>query len=97
MSIAEVISWKFNNQPGMRCEEVKGALAIVEFPGGVPTQQDQDAWTAEYEAYRASDARKNDDAQRELDGQKALKAIALLLIDKGVFTLAELRAKYRSL
>lgn len=48
-------------------------------------------------AYLASDAGKDEQAQRDLDGLKALKAVALLLIDKGVFTLAELRAKYRSL
>lgn len=97
MSIAEVIGWKFSNQPGMRCAEINSVMRIVEFPGGIPSQAEQDAWTAEYQAYLSSDARKNDDAQRELDGVKALKALVLLLIDKGVFTLAELRAKYRSL
>lgn len=50
-NIAQVIGWKFNHQPGMRCEEnEQGVLAIVEFPGGIPTQAEQDQWTAEYEA-----------------------------------------------
>lgn len=42
--IAQVIAWKFNNQSGM--ETVDGV--ITKFPGGIPSQQDQDLWTAEY-------------------------------------------------
>jgi hypothetical protein len=42
--IAEVIEWKFPGQEGMRT--VNGV--ITEFPGGIPTQADQDLWTAEY-------------------------------------------------
>jgi hypothetical protein len=98
MNIAQVLSWKFPNQQGMICrEDMQGVLRIVEFPGGIPTQVDQDMWTAEHAAYVASDVSKNDAAQRELDNQMALKAVALVLIDKGVFTLNELRTKYRSL
>ena len=47
MNIAEVIGWKFNHQAGMSTREG----VITEFPGGIPTQADQDLWTAEYEAY----------------------------------------------
>lgn len=45
------------------------------------------------------DAEKNAELQAFLDssGGKALKAIALVGIDKGHWTLAELKAKYRSL
>ncbi len=46
-SIAEVIGWKFNHQQGMSTREG----VITEFPGGIPSQADQDLWTAEYEAY----------------------------------------------
>lgn len=44
-------------------------------------------------------AEKDADLQAFLDsaGGKALKAIALVGIDKGIWTLAELRAKHRSL
>ena len=45
-SIAEVIGWKFDNQPGMSTSNG----VITEFPGGIPSQADQDKWTAEYEA-----------------------------------------------
>jgi hypothetical protein len=45
--IASVIGWKFNHQQGMR---TKGGV-ITEFPGGIPSQADQDLWTAEYEAH----------------------------------------------
>jgi len=44
--IAEVIGWKFNHQDGMSCRGEE----IVQFPGGIPSQEDQDAWTAEFEA-----------------------------------------------
>ena len=45
------------------------------------------------------DAEKNSELQAFLDssGGKAIKSIALLGIDKGLWTMAELRAKYRSL
>jgi hypothetical protein len=49
-SIAEVIGWKFNSQPGMETRDG----VITEFPGGIPSQADQDAWTAEYEIYKAA-------------------------------------------
>ena len=44
MSIAEVIGWKHNNQEGMSTTDG----VITEFPGGIPSQADQDKWTAEY-------------------------------------------------
>ena len=43
-TIAEVIGWKFHHQEGM---STKNGV-ITEFPGGIPSQTDQDAWTAEY-------------------------------------------------
>jgi len=47
--IADVIGWKFNDQPGMSTVN----RVITEFPGGIPSQEDQDKWTAEYEAWKA--------------------------------------------
>ena len=44
-NIAKVIGWKFNHQEGM---ETKDGV-ITKFPGGIPSQSDQDAWTTEYE------------------------------------------------
>jgi len=44
MSIAEVIGWKFNYQEHMSTRDG----VITEFPGGIPSQADQDKWTAEY-------------------------------------------------
>lgn len=49
MSIAKVIARKFNNQEGMR---TNADGEIIAFPGGIPSQQDQDLWTAEYEAWK---------------------------------------------
>ena len=45
-NIGTVIGWKFDNQEHMVTREG----VITEFPGGIPSQADQDAWTAEYEA-----------------------------------------------
>jgi hypothetical protein len=42
--IHQVIGWKFNNQQGMSTKD----NVITEFPGGIPSQADQDTWTAEY-------------------------------------------------
>jgi hypothetical protein len=76
-TIAEVIGWKFNHQSGMRCAEVDGVLRIVEFPGGIPSQADQDTWTAEYEAYLASDAPRIKEAQDGFEAMKLFKAKAI--------------------
>ena len=43
-SIAVVIGWKHNHQPGMSTMDG----VITEFPGGIPSQADQDKWTTEY-------------------------------------------------
>ena len=42
--IGAVIGWKFDHQAGM---STKNGV-ITKFPGGIPTQADQDIWTAEY-------------------------------------------------
>ena len=44
--IGQVIGWKFNHQEGMRTEDG----IITDFPGGIPSQADQDKWTSEWEA-----------------------------------------------
>ena len=54
-----VISWKFNDQPGMVCKEVDGEVQIVSFPGGVPSKEIQAQWVAEYQAWIASDGEKD--------------------------------------
>jgi hypothetical protein len=48
--ISEVIAWKFNHQPEM----VTRDGVITQFPGGIPSQEDRAAWTAEYEAHLVS-------------------------------------------
>jgi hypothetical protein len=53
-NIAAVIGWKFNNQPGMSTKDNE----ITEFPGGIPTQSEQDLWTAEYNIFVAANAYK---------------------------------------
>ena len=43
--IGAVIGWKFDHQEHMATRDG----VITEFPGGIPSQADQDKWTAEYE------------------------------------------------
>ena len=43
-NIGIVIGWKFDHQQGMSTMDG----VITEFPGGIPSQADQDKWTAEY-------------------------------------------------
>ena len=45
-NIGVVIGWKHNHQSGMSTRDG----VITEFPGGIPSQANQDKWTAEYEA-----------------------------------------------
>jgi hypothetical protein len=49
-NIGAVIGWKHNHQAGMSTFDG----VITEFPGGIPSQEDQDKWTKEYEAYLLS-------------------------------------------
>ena len=53
-NIAAVIGWKFNDQPGMSTKD----NVITEFPSGIPTQSEQDLWTAEYDTFVAANAYK---------------------------------------
>ena len=52
-NIANVISWKFKDQPGMATTDG----VITDFPGGIPSAEDQEAWTTEYEAAMVSAAK----------------------------------------
>ena len=93
--LASAIGWKFNHQPGMTTSD--GCL--TSFPGVWPTEAEQAQIVTDYQTYVVSNQAKDDDLQAFLDstGGKVVKAIALVLIEKGMCTLAEIRAKYRSL
>jgi len=62
MNISKVISWKFNHQAGMKCKEIDGVMTVVEFPGGVPSQADQDTWTQEYDDWLLAGGDKDEKA-----------------------------------
>ena len=53
-NIGEVIGWKHNHQAGMCTNDG----VITEFPGGIPSAEDQATWTTEYEAHVAANAYK---------------------------------------
>ena len=46
-NIAAIIGWKFGDQEGMET----GDGEITKFPGGIPSQSQQDIWAAEYEKH----------------------------------------------
>jgi hypothetical protein len=80
MSIADVIGWKFNHQPGMRCrEDENGVIQIIEFPGGIPSQADQDAWTQEYINYINSDQHDSDTVTKDFNADRLKLIIAKAL------------------
>lgn len=82
MSIVEVIEWKFPNQQGMRCKEIDGVMEIIGFPGGIPSQADQDLWTQEYNDWVASGGLDIEKADIEKNFDDLLKAFALVLLDE---------------
>lgn len=94
--LANALGWKFNHQHGIRTSD--GWL--TDWPTQPwPTEVELAQYVAEYETYLASAQSKDDELQTFLDsvGGKVAKAIAGVLIDKGICTMAELKAKYRSL
>ena len=48
--IGAVIGWKFKHQEGMTTREG----VITEFPGGIPSDEDQAKWLKEYEDHLAA-------------------------------------------
>ena len=96
--LAAAIGRKFNHEPGMSTSN--GCL--TQWPailGTWPTDAQLAQWVAEYEAYLASAQCKDDELQvflESIDG-KVSKALAGMLIDKGICTMMELKQKYRSL
>ena len=57
--ISKVIGWKFNHQEGM---STRGGI-ITAFPGGIPTQAEQDLWTTEYNTFIDSKQYQRDRAE----------------------------------
>lgn len=75
-NISEVIGWKFNHQPGMKCKEIDGVIQIVEFPGGIPSLADQATWIQEYNNYINSEQYLDDETEKCLVNDSALNIIA---------------------
>lgn len=94
--LGAAVGWKFNHQPGMCTSD--GTL--TDWPTlPWPTDLEQAQIVSDYEAYLVTNQAKDDALQVYLDstGGKVAKAIIGVLVDKGVCTVAEVRAKYRSL
>jgi hypothetical protein len=69
--IGEVIGWKFNHQPGMSTRDG----IITEFPGGIPSQELQEQWTAEYETHIANQPPVLTEKQRLAALEEAMKSV----------------------
>lgn len=93
--LGQTLAWKFNDPP---VTTVDGRL-VTWHTNTWPTDQELEQWVGEYLAYKLTDKCKDDELQQFIDynGGKPIKALVLLLVNKGVFTLAEIRAMYRSL
>ena len=82
-NIGTVIGWKFNNQSGM--STLDGV--ITAFPGGIPSQADQDLWTAEYEAQLAA----TEYARNRLDEYPTIQECVHAILDDDLDALQVLR------
>jgi len=82
-NIGTVIGWKFNNQSGM--STLDGV--ITAFPGGIPSQADQDLWTAEYEAHLAA----TEYARNRLDEYPTIQECVHAILDDDLDALQVLR------
>ena len=93
MNIAQVIGWKFDNQPGMRCKEVDGVVTIVKFPGGIPTQEEQGAWLAEYDAMGGDAELEKEERVNFSNVDPFLKAYVLAVNDGSIVPGSNMSAK----
>ena len=82
MTIADVVSWKFNDQAGMRCMMVNGTMTLVEFPGGVPDQATQDSWISEYTAFVAGGGLQDISAARDMEETSLARLSFEVLFDQ---------------
>lgn len=51
-NMAQILSWKHNDRQGMTTD---GGV-IIDFPGGIPSDEDIDTWKTEYDAHIAATA-----------------------------------------
>ena len=93
--LGEALGWKFNHQSGITTRD--GMLTA--FPGTRPTDTEQAQYVSEYVVYLASVQHKDDVLGRILasNDMRLIRALAEVGIDKGLWTLAEIKAKYRGL
>lgn len=63
--ISDVIGWKFDHQPGMATKNGE----IIQFPGGIPSQEAQDIWKEEYAEYLSNTQYQRDRKYPEVEDQ----------------------------
>ena len=93
--LARAIEWQFDTSRGV-CTSDGYLTKWPEALGEWPTDAQQEAWVTEYETYLASAQCKNDAFDEALAANPVWNAIVQVGIDKGTWTLAALKTKYRS-
>ena len=95
--LGSALGWQHNHTPGI-CTKKGSLTAWPAALGAAPSDTAQAQVVAEYTAYLASSACKDDEITAFLAsaGGRVARAIIGVGIDKGLWTLAELKAKYRT-
>ena len=88
--ISKVIGWKFNHQEGM---STRGGI-ITAFPGGIPTQAEQDLWTTEYNTFIDSKQYQRDRAEAYPSMADQLDDIYHNGVDEWKMTIKAVKDKY---
>jgi len=80
LALPELLSWKFNNQPGMECamSEETGTWYIIRFPGDIPSADQIAEWEEEYSLSLSSQEKKTEAEQLVEIILADPKAVALL-------------------
>ena len=96
--LGSALGWQHNHTPGI-CTKNGSLTAWPDTLGKIPTDAMQAQAVTDYQAYLVSSACKDDELAALLAGPgwKVARAIVLVGSDKGLWTMAELKAKYRSL
>lgn len=90
MSLVDAILWKHPDVSGIEIRFIDNTVTIVKFPGGIPSQADQDLWVQEYSDYVAAGGLMDEEANELANPKKAFAAILELLWDN----IAELQAAF---
>jgi len=96
--LGAALGWKYNSASGIQTQ----SGTLTDWPvslGSAPTDNEQAQAVIDYQTYLGSNTKRDDELTAFLNtnGGKFIKAIVLVGIDKGIWTLNDIRTKYRSI